>query len=447
MTSKLTHGSGGVSFRRMRQNSSEELCAISDVSYLKISLAGYDGEIAVPTVSSGDRVLTGQMIADSDGEFSVPIYSGISGTVTGFEEKQDIYGEFRRFIIIRGDGSNRTVKPEPYSKRLADSSSDELIEFIRKTGVVGRDKYPLWKNISESRGAAEQLIINAVPCDPDDKVCHCVILEYAERLLCGIKIILKALELRHALIVLSDSMKRQAQKLMNIMEAEGSSKLFSIVFAADRYPLYEEGQIINSVGGKYLKSGERPYKIGYSVVDAVSCVELFASFSEGLPCTNTILSVGGDCPRKPKTVILPYGSEISVIENVCGGFWERPLRIIADGRMRGRVYRENDTIDRGMRMLQFDCVIEKRGIKSCIICGKCVEVCPAHLAPIYLSNFSAKNKAEKCIEFRIEDCTECGCCSYICPCGIPLVKNIRLGKKLVRNISRKEDEAPVVGRG
>lgn len=109
MTSKLTHGSGGVSFRRMRQNSSEELCAISDVSYLKISLAGYGGEIAVPTVSSGDRVLTGQMIADSDGEFSVPIYSGISGTVTGFEEKQDIYGEFRRFIIIRGDGSNRTV--------------------------------------------------------------------------------------------------------------------------------------------------------------------------------------------------------------------------------------------------------------------------------------------------------------------------------------------------
>ena len=64
----------------------------------------------MPTVSSGDRVLTGQMIADSDGEFSVPIYSGISGTVTGFEEKQDIYGEFRRFIIIRGDGSNRTVK-------------------------------------------------------------------------------------------------------------------------------------------------------------------------------------------------------------------------------------------------------------------------------------------------------------------------------------------------
>ena len=66
MTPKLTHGSGGVSFRRMRQNSSEELCAISDVSYLKISLAGYGGEIAMPTVSSGDRVLMGQIIGDCD---------------------------------------------------------------------------------------------------------------------------------------------------------------------------------------------------------------------------------------------------------------------------------------------------------------------------------------------------------------------------------------------
>ncbi len=445
MTSKLSHGSGGVGFRRMRQNSSEELCVITDVPYLKISLHGYNGETAVPTISSGDRVLAGQLIADSDGEFSVPIYSGISGIVTGIEEKQDIYGELRRFIIIRGDGNNRTVKPEPYSKRLADSTPEELIEFIRKTGVVGRDKYPLWKNISESRGAAKRLIINAVPCDPDDKAGHCVMFEYAERMLCGIKIILKALELRHAVIVLSDSMKRQADKLESIMEAEGSGKLFSIAFAADRYPLYEEGQIINSVGGETLKSGERPYKTGYAVVDAVSCVELFASFSEGLPCTNTILSVGGDCPRKPKTVILPHGSEISVLENVCGGFWKKPLRIIAGGRMRGRVYRENDTVDRGMRLLQFDYVIENRGIKNCIRCGKCVEVCPARLAPVYLSNYAAKNNTEKCIEFRIEDCTECGCCSYVCPCGIPLVKNIRLGKKLI-DTSRKEDETPDVRR-
>ncbi|MEE0836054.1 MAG: RnfABCDGE type electron transport complex subunit C [Clostridia bacterium] len=446
MTSKLSHGSGGVSFRRMRQNSSEELCIISDVSYVKISLDGYNGETAVPAVSSGDKVLAGQLIADSDGEFSVPIYSGISGTVTGIEEKQDIYGELRRFIIIRGDGSNQTVTPEPYSKRLADSSPDELIEFIRKTGVAGREKYPLWKNISESRGAAKQLIINAVPCDPDDKVSHCVILEYAERLLCGIKIILKALELRHAVIVLSDSMKRQAEKLEHFMEAEGSSKLFSVVFAAERYPLYEDGQVINSVTGANLINGKRPYEIGYAVIDAVSCVELFASFSEGLPCTNAVLSVGGDCPRKPKTVILPYGSEISVLENICGGFWERPLRIIAGGRMRGRVYRENDTVDRGMRLLQFDCVIENREIKNCIRCGKCVEVCPAHLAPIYLSNFSALKNTKKCISFRIKDCTECGCCSYICPCGIPLVKNIRLGKKLVYDATRKEAGAPDVRR-
>ena len=83
-----------------------------------------------------------------------------------------------------------------------------------------------------------------MPCDPDDKVSHCVILEYAERLLCGIKIILKALELRHAVIVLSDSMKRQAEKLEHFMEAEGSSKLFSVVFAAGRLSIQSPEQIL-----------------------------------------------------------------------------------------------------------------------------------------------------------------------------------------------------------
>ena len=41
-------------------------------------------------------------------------------------------------------------------------------------------------------------------------------------------------------------------------------------------------------------------------------------------------------------------------------------------------------------------------------------------------------------DLGIEVCMECGTCAFTCPAHIPLVQYLRLGKKNVRNLPRKE---------
>ena len=66
---------------------------------------------------------------------------------------------------------------------------------------------------------------------------------------------------------------------------------------------------------------------------------------------------------------------------------------------------------------------------NCLRCGRCTEVCPAFLQPLYISAYSLKNDYESAESYRALDCIECGSCSFICPARRPLLQSIRNAKR------------------
>ena len=68
----------------------------------------------------------------------------------------------------------------------------------------------------------------------------------------------------------------------------------------------------------------------------------------------------------------------------------------------------------------------------CIRCGKCVEVCPMKLQPLYLYRYGEAGDAQALERFNLADCMECGCCSYICPGHLPLVERFRKEKQRLK---------------
>ena len=64
----------------------------------------------------------------------------------------------------------------------------------------------------------------------------------------------------------------------------------------------------------------------------------------------------------------------------------------------------------------------------CIRCAKCLEVCPALLAPTTLANLVKKSRWSEVKDLGVAQCIECGACAYECPAKIPLVDYIKFGK-------------------
>ena len=71
------------------------------------------GAPAVPVVKKGDRVLTGQLIAEAGGFVSAPIYATVSGTVKTIEPRRVVTGDMVNSIVIENDGQYEEVAYEP----------------------------------------------------------------------------------------------------------------------------------------------------------------------------------------------------------------------------------------------------------------------------------------------------------------------------------------------
>ena len=73
----------------------------------------------------------------------------------------------------------------------------------------------------------------------------------------------------------------------------------------------------------------------------------------------------------------------------------------------------------------------------CIKCGKCVEVCPINLLPVYISANAENGNFDNAEKLNAMDCIECGSCSFICPSKRKLLEGIRLTKNRIRSKKQK----------
>ena len=410
-----------------------------------IPLSQHIGAVCVPLVKKGDIVDKGQIIGDVEGGLGCPVHASVSGVVESIDVKTDAAGRKYGHIVIANDFEERLSKDiMPISQSLDSLTVDDVIEITRKAGIVGLGgaTFPAYAKLKSAIGNIKYLIVNCAECEPYITVNHRLLLETPDRVLNGLKILLKVFGLPKGYIAIEDN-KGDAIDLLEEKTLE--SDLFDVRVLKTKYPQGDERQIIYALTGQELAAGHLPFEVGCLVINAETVAAIYDAVVHGMPLIERLVTVDGDCIRDPKNLRVRIGTPANELIDYCGGLVKDPYKIIFGGPMMGiaqwKMYAP--TVKGTSCVLVFS--KKNRKVVSadplCIHCGRCVAHCPMHLMPNYLATFAKSGELDKCREFDVLSCVECGCCSYDCPSGVPIVQNIRVAKAKVLDQIKKENAA------
>ena len=444
----MPFGSSGMFYTfkggtRVREYKNTRALAVVDLPappVVEIPLSQHIGVPCTPTVAVGDRVLRGQLIGEVPAGLGCPVHSSVSGTVKAISSRVGVQGRPVPTVIIENDGEG-TLSPDvvPFSKRLGDTSPEEIVDVIRRAGIsgMGGATFPTWAKLSGAIGKVNRLIINCAECEPFITVNHRLMLEHPEELVGGAKILLRALGLPSGDIAIEDNKLNAADR---VAAEIGESPLLNIKLMRTKYPQGDERQLIFALTGREVPEGKLPADVGCVVFNAETCSAIYRAFAEGMPLIARCVTVDGDCVREPKNLRVPLGTPVRSLIEFCGGLVRTPFKLINGGPMMGAATWDFDApVTKGTSaILVFS--EEFAAMKddfACIRCGRCVKNCPMHLMPVYLAQYAMAGNYDETAKLHVMSCVECGTCSYNCPGNVPIVQYIRVAKGAVRSKGKK----------
>ena len=417
-----------------------EVLPLPDV--VTIPLAQHIGAPAVAKVAKGDRVLTGQLIAEAGSFMSANIHSPISGTVTAVDMVVNGQGLRQMMITIKREGDDwaEGIDRSEALVKVCSFSAQEIIAKIKDAGIVGMGgaTFPTHVKLSVPPGKkAECVIINGVECEPYLTSDHRTMLEHGEELVVGVTILMKAVGVGKAYIGIENN-KPDAIALLT--EKAKAYSHIEIVPLQVKYPQGGEKQLIAAVTGREVPAPPAlPINVGAVVQNVGTVFAIYEAVMKNKPLFERVITVTGKEVQNPSNLLARIGTPMNQLIEECGGLPENTGKVIGGGPMMGKALMNLDVpVCKGSSGLLLMSERESRRAEPqpCIRCAKCVSACPMGLEPYLLATASALRNWELAEENDITSCIECGSCQFTCPSTRPMLDNIRMGKTTVMALIR-----------
>lgn len=410
-----------------------------------IPLSQHLGVPAVPIVSKGEQVKTGQLIARGEAFISANIHSSVSGKVLKIDDATDSSGYRKKAIVIKVEGDEWVEGVDLDNTLLKECSlnASEIIKIVNDKGIVGMGgaTFPSHVKLMVPKGKkAEVLIINGVECEPYLTADHRLMLEKGEEILVGITIQMKALGVDRAIIGIENN-KPDAISHLSALCREYSG--ISVEALEVKYPQGAEKQLIKAAINREVPSGKLPIEVGCVVHNVGTAFAVYEAVQKNKPLIERVVTIVGKNLKNPSNFLVRIGTPVDMLIQAAGGLPDDTAKVISGGPMMGKAINDMGVpVTKGTSgiLIFDDHESSRKPVVSCIRCGRCLNICPMGLEPYLLAVLAEKGRYEDCEQERIMDCMECGSCLYICPSGRPLLDHIRVGKirvgKLIRERSK-----------
>lgn len=429
---KLTFVGGIHPYDGKELSKDKPIKAVLPKGDLVYPLSQHIGAPAKPVVAKGDRVLTGQLIAEAGGFVSAPIYSSVSGTVKVIEPRRVVTGDNVMSIVIENDGLYEEVQYEE-PKPLEELTKEEIIEKVKNAGVVGMGGagFPTFIKLSPKEPEKiEYCIVNCAECEPYLTSDYRRMLEEPEKVIDGLKVMLALFDGARGILAVEDNKPDCIALLKKLTQNESR---ISVKALKTKYPQGAERQLIYATTGRAINSTMLPADAGCVVDNVDTVVAINAAVRENKPLMHRIVTVTGDAVADPRNFIVRIGTNYAELIEEAGGFKKDPVKIISGGPMMGfGIFDVNVPTTKTASALLCLTEDDVSAMKptACINCGMCVEVCPGRVVPKRLADFAEHYDEEAFVANHGMECCECGCCSYVCPAKRPLTQLIKSARKM-----------------
>lgn len=396
-----------------------------------IPLQQHIGSLCEALVQVGDPVKLGQKIGDSKEFVSAPVHASVSGTVVAIGPYNHPLGRAVEAITIESDGQDswhESVKP---AGRLESMSAEEIRTLIREAGLVGMGgaTFPAHVKLAPpAEKPIDTVIINGAECEPYLTADHRLMLEKANDIVFGLKVMMKTLGADKGVIGI-ESNKPDALRVMR-QAAEGEAGI-DVASLPTKYPQGAEKMLIYVTTKRKVPSGGLPMDVGVVNHNVGTALAISEALREGKPLVQRVVTVTGEGVVRPSNLMVRIGTLTSEVLEACGGLKDSTRKLINGGPMMGLAQTTADVpVIKGtsgiLALTEEDVDLSEQ--RTCIKCAKCVGACPVSLVPTFIAQAAEHGLIQKAEKLHATDCIECGCCSYICPARIPLTQWIRLAK-------------------
>ncbi len=395
-------------------------------SKVVILLSQHIGAPAQAVVAPGDMVKRGTLVGRAGGFVSTNVHASVAGKVTAVADYPSPLGVAVKAVTIQPEGDDvwaDTPKRDPNSLTPA-----AIREAILEAGIVGMGgaTFPTHVKVSPPENKPiDTLIINGVECEPFVTADHRLMLEEPQRILEGLRLLLKAVGASRAVIAIEGNKPDAFETMTKLVANEPN---VTVRMLPVRYPQGAEKQLIMALLRREVPSKGLPMDVGVVVQNVATTAAIADAILRGQPVTERLLTVVGDAVGKPGNFRVRVGTLVSELLARCQ-VAEDYRRLIIGGPMMGLSQPSPDIpVTKGT-----NCILVSRSARmppqnACIRCGRCVEVCPSQLVPSVLSTALESRNIDAAAAFNMLDCIECGCCAYVCPSKRAIVQQVKFGK-------------------
>ena len=395
-----------------------------------LPLSQHTGKPARLLVRVGDRVERGDKIGEADGFISAPIHASATGTVKEIDlwpHPNGSYSPAVRIQVEKYSAQTPRGRTVPDWKGL---SPEEIRAAVKNAGVVGLGgaAFPTHVKLTPPEGTKiDTLVLNGCECEPYLTSDHRTMAEYPDRVILGTRIMMMCLGVSHTMIGIEKNNPDAIEALATAVPDD-----LNITIHPVKYPQGAEKMLIDALLKREVPSGKLPLDAGVVVQNVGSIAAIAEVFETGLPLVARLVTVTGKGIKEPSHLIVPVGTKLRDLIEMCGGLNDDAFEIVFGGPMMGASQASLDVPllkgTSGVVVLSED-ECKRAESHPCIRCGHCLDACPIFLNPQHLGALARADRYEEMNDYHLADCMLCGCCSYTCPSNIPLSQLFQMAKQ------------------